>query len=200
MANIDLIDIGSGNIGSLLSSLSKVKAKVNLCRNISDLKNNKLILPGVGSFNVFMEKLKKNKIDRYIFNLIENKKPILGICVGYQVLFSSSEEDGYSEGLKIFKGNFKRIDNDMPIPHVGWNSCNFNKKSKLFNGIKDNTDFYFTHSYILEKFQKKNIATFTKYKTNFPSSVTHENIFGVQFHPEKSQYAGLKILENFLKI
>ena len=88
----------------------------------------------------------------------------------------------------------------MPIPHVGWNSCNFNKKSKLFNGIKDNTDFYFTHSYILEKFQKKNIATFTKYKTNFPSSVTHENIFGVQFHPEKSQYAGLKILENFLKI
>lgn len=200
MANIDLIDIGSGNIGSLLSSLAKAKAKVNLCKNISDLKNNKLIMPGVGSFNSFMKKLKKNKIDKYIFNLIKKKQPILGICVGYQVLFSSSEEDGYTEGLKIFKGNFKKIDNNMPIPHVGWNSCNLSKKNKLFNGIKDNTDFYFTHSYILEKYQRKNIATFTKYKTKFPSSVAHENIFGVQFHPEKSQYAGLKILENFLKI
>ena len=200
MMDIDLIDIGSGNIGSLLSSLGKAKAKVNLCKSISDLKNNKLILPGVGSFNSFVKKLKRNKIDRYILNLIDNKKPILGICVGFQALFSSSEEDGYTEGLNIFKGNFKKIDNNMPIPHVGWNSCNLNKKSKLFEGINDKTDFYFTHSYILKNYQKKNIVTFTKYKTNFPSSVSHENIFGVQFHPEKSQYAGLKILENFLKI
>ena len=134
-------------------------------------------------------------------NLINQKKSILGICLGYQILFEESEEGQASKGLGFVKGNFTNfnsIDNDIKTPHAGWNECKILRSNKLYEGIKNNSDFYFTHSYILKNFNKKDVLTTTDYTYNFVSSIQKQNVYGVQFHPEKSQANGLKILKNFV--
>tara|TARA_B110000003_G_scaffold276284_1_gene321926 strand:+ start:1431 stop:2036 length:606 start_codon:yes stop_codon:yes gene_type:complete len=198
METVDILDLGSGNIGSLTSALEKINIKPNLCKDNNDFRNNKLIIPGVGSFSSFMKKLKSKNIDKYLTEFINKNKSLLGICVGFQVLFESSTEDKFTEGLKFFAGNLDKIKTNLAVPHVGWNSCKFNKNSKLFDDISDNVDFYFTHSFIVNNYEKKDIITFTNYETSFPSSVSKNNIYGLQFHPEKSQFSGLKILKNFV--
>ena len=194
---VDILDLGSGNLGSLISALKKINIKINLCTKVSDFKNNKLIIPGVGSYATFMKKLKDKKIDKYLNQSIKKNKSLLGICIGFQILFESSEEDEFTRGLDFFKGSLNIINTGLPIPHVGWNSCNLNKKSKLFENVKNNTDFYFTHSFTVRDYNKQDVISFTDYGNSFPSSVSKNNIYGVQFHPEKSQLTGLKILKNF---
>jgi len=198
---VDVVDVGTGNIANICSAFKKINISYNLCSKVSDFKGGKIILPGVGAFADFMEKLKKRRIDNYIVNKSNENIPILGICLGFQVLFSSSTEHKLSKGLNLLKGDFGLIKSNLLIPHVGWNDCEIKtKKIDLFKGINNNSDFYFTHSYILKKYEEKDIISFTKYGTKFPSAAKKNNIYGVQFHPEKSQDKGLLILKNFYEM
>ena len=198
---VDVVDVGTGNIANICSAFKKINISYNLCSKVSDFNGGKIILPGVGAYADFMDKLKKRSIDNYIVNKSNENISILGICLGFQVLFSSSTEHKPSKGLNLLKGDFGLIKSDLLIPHVGWNDCEIKKKKiDLFNGINNNSDFYFTHSYILKKYEEKDIIAFTKYGTKFPSAAKKNNIYGVQFHPEKSQDKGLLILKNFYEM
>jgi glutamine amidotransferase len=198
---VDIVDVGTGNIANICSAFKKINISYNLCSKVSDFNGGKIILPGVGAYADFMDKLKKRSIDNYIINKSNENISILGICLGFQVLFSSSTEHKFSEGLNLLKGDFSLIKSNLLIPHVGWNDCEIKKKKNdLFTGIDNNSDFYFTHSYILKKYEEKDIIAFTKYGTKFPSAAKKNNIYGVQFHPEKSQDKGLLILKNFYEM
>ena len=198
--SVDIVDVGTGNIANICSAFKKVNISYNLCSKVSDFNGGKIILPGVGAYADFMDKIKKRGIDNYIVNKSNENVSILGICLGFQVLFSSSTEHKFSKGLNLLKGDFDLIKSNLLIPHVGWNDCEIKKKNYLFIGIDNNSDFYFTHSYILKRYEDKDIIAFTKYGTKFPSAVKKNNIYGVQFHPEKSQDKGLLILKNFYEI
>ena len=198
---VDIVDVGTGNIANICSAFKKINISYNLCSKVSDFNGGKIILPGVGAFADFMDRLKKRNIDHYIIRKSNENISILGICLGFQVLFSSSTEYKFSKGLNLLKGDFGLIKSNLLIPHVGWNDCEIKKeKTDLFKGINDNSDFYFTHSYILKKYEEKDIIAFTKYGTKFPSAAKKNNIYGVQFHPEKSQDKGLLILKNFYEM
>jgi glutamine amidotransferase len=195
---VDIVDVGTGNIANICSAFKKINISYNLCSKVSDFNGGKIILPGVGAFADFMDRLKKRNIDNYIIRKSNENISILGICLGFQVLFSSSTEHKFSKGLNLLKGDFGLIKSNLLIPHVGWTDCEIIKeKTDLFKGINDNSDFYFTHSYILKKYEEKDIIAFTKYGKKFPSAAKKNNIYGVQFHPEKSQDKGLLILKNF---
>lgn len=198
---VDIVDVGTGNIASICSAFKKINISYNLCSKVPDFKGGKIILPGVGAFADFMDKLKMRRIDNYIINKSKENISILGICLGFQVLFSSSTEHKFSKGLSLLKGDFGLIESNLLIPHVGWNDCEIKtKKNDLFKGINNNTDFYFTHSYILKQYEEKDIIAFTKYGKKFPSAAKKNNIYGVQFHPEKSQDKGLLVLKNFYEM
>tara|TARA_B100000902_G_C27018671_1_gene768488 strand:+ start:78 stop:692 length:615 start_codon:yes stop_codon:yes gene_type:complete len=201
---LGIIDLDTGNLASLVSAMNKLNIKFKICKNNFDFQDvDKIILPGVGAFKDFMKKIKNNGIDKILNKKIEGKIPLLGVCVGFQVLFEESNEHGRTEGLNLLKGkikNFKDISTDIKIPHVGWNECKLINDNKLFQGIEDSLDFYFTHSYFLDDCKSEYIISKTDYDTNFVSSINKENIYGVQFHPEKSQANGLKILKNFYEI
>tara|TARA_B100000575_G_scaffold289247_1_gene290706 strand:- start:64 stop:678 length:615 start_codon:yes stop_codon:yes gene_type:complete len=198
---LGIIDLDTGNLASLISAIKKLNINFKVCKNKFDFEQtDKLILPGVGAFKDFMYKIKKNNIDKIINQKIQKNIPILGVCVGFQVLFNKSNEFGDTKGLEILNGdikNFKDISDKIKIPHVGWNECKFLTKNKLFDGINNNSDFYFTHSFTLSDCDSENIITKTNYEIDFISSVNFRNIYGVQFHPEKSQSNGLRLLKNF---
>ena len=199
--SMGIIDLNTGNLASLVSAFNKLNIPIKICKNNFDFEGvEKIILPGVGAFKDFMNKINNNKIDKIIKSKIENRVPILGICVGFQVFFSESNEHGVMNGLKILDGkikNFKDFSNEIKTPHVGWNECKIINNNKLFFGIEDKSDFYFTHSHLLKNCSKQDIVSSTNYEIEFISSVNKSNIYGVQFHPEKSQANGLKLLKNF---
>jgi|TARA_Y100000294_G_C8555637_1_gene337088 glutamine amidotransferase len=200
MANINIVDVGVGNLASLCSALERLNISFKLCKRTNDFQDNsKIILPGVGAFGNFMKKLHERKIDKLIIEKVDKKKSLLGICLGFQILFSDSTEYGNHKGLGLIKGRIKKIDSSKRVPHVGWNECVFNKKSEIFYNVKNNSDFYFLHSYFLETYNKEEVITYTNYGLKFPSSIQKQNVFGVQFHPEKSQYNGLQIIKNFVE-
>ena len=198
---IGIIDVGVGNLGSLASAMRKLNLNFKICKNQNDLNSaDKLILPGVGAFSDFMSKIKKKKIDKLINDKIDANVKILGVCLGFQIFFSSSQEHGKSEGLDILKGeieNIKKLGKNIRVPHVGWNSCKFIRQNILFDGIKNNSDFYFSHSFFLNKCSKIITTSETTYHKKFISSINYKNMYGVQFNPEKSQFNGLKLLKNF---
>jgi len=198
---LGIIDLDTGNIASLIAAIRKLDLKFKICKSQFDCEDvDQLILPGVGAFKDFMEKIKTNKVDKLLNDKLSKKMSILGICAGFQVLFDKSYEFGENKGLSYLNGDiesFKNYSKNIKIPHVGWNECKILNKNKLFEGIEDNSDFYFTHSYMLKNVNKDMILTETKYGIDFASSVKLKNIYGVQFHPEKSQINGLKLLKNF---
>ena len=198
---IGLVDIGIGNLGSLRSALDKLKLDYKNCTENTDFENiEKILLPGVGNFAEFMEVLRSKSLDKTIIKKAYEKTPILGICLGYQILFEGSDEGIKTKGLGLLKGKFKslnEVSETIKIPHVGWNECTIKKKSNLFKGIPDKSDFYFTHTYYLNEHDESDIVSETNYQINFTSSISKNNIYGVQFHPEKSQKNGLQLLENF---
>ena len=201
MKKIAIINYGMGNLRSVENAVRRLNFDPKIVSVPNELDNyDKIILPGVGAFKDFMKKINENKIDKIIYEKLKKNTSILGVCVGFQVLFDRSYEHGNYPGLGILKGefvNFKDKLNNIKVPHVGWNECKILNKNDLFYQIEDNSDFYFTHSYFLKGFDKNDVISETTYNFKFVSVINHKNIYGVQFHPEKSQSNGLKILKNF---
>lgn len=196
---INLIKSGVGNIGSISRVILDLEIEYSLVENIEQInENGKIILPGIGSFDSFIKSLKQNHLFDKIYELVILKKiPILGICVGMQSFFKESEE-GFEKGFGFFNNKCtKFLSSNKKIPHLGWNKVYNNKNNKLFENIEDNF-FYFAHSYHVNLSENKQIIGYTNYDKNFPSAVNLENIYGVQFHPEKSYDQGLQIIKNFI--
>ena len=209
-----IIDYGSGNIKSVYNSVKKTLnnfdqfSKVKVTSNLSQIKiADKIILPGVGSFDQCMDRIKKIKdlVETLKDQVILKKKPFLGICVGMQILANYGYENKKTKGLSWINGNVKSLKKSidyskkLKIPHMGWNNLIINKNNNLFDGITDEDQFYFLHSYFFDIKDKKNVICNTKYGIKIPAIVNHKNIFGFQFHPEKSGKSGLKIIHNWLK-
>ncbi|WP_028844329.1 imidazole glycerol phosphate synthase subunit HisH [Thermodesulfovibrio thiophilus] len=200
---IALIDYGMGNIKSVSKALETTGTDVKITQSPEDIRNAKaIVLPGVGAFRDCMKNLSKLELISVIKEQILKGKPYLGICLGMQILFTESEEFGLCKGLDIFKGKVVRfqLSQGYKIPHMGWNTVKFHKKSRLLEEIKDNSYFYFVHSYYVSPEDSKVVAGVTDYGVEFTSMIIHENIFATQFHPEKSQKTGLTLLRNFIKI
>lgn len=203
---ITVVDYGMGNLRSVQKALGLFYPNVKISSSPQEiLASDKLVLPGVGAFDKAMEELRHRKLADSVVKFIETGRPFLGVCLGLQLLFEESEEGGKAKGLSILKGTVKKFKETkgLKIPHMGWNRIKLkikDKKSKILNGIEDGTFMYFVHSYYVEPEDKGIILCQTKYGASFTSGVHKDNIYGFQFHPEKSQACGLKIVENFVKL
>jgi glutamine amidotransferase len=190
-----------GNLKSVTNALEKLGADAVVTRDKKVIKESRaIILPGVGAFGKCIENLEKLELLDFIKETIEEGKQYLGICLGMQVLFESSEEAPGIAGLGVFKGTVPRFTGNIKIPHMGWNNIKFAKKTEILQGIENSEYFYFVHSYYCSPEDKGIVATTTPYGEEFVSSVQKDNIFACQFHPEKSQRVGLKLLHNFINI
>ena len=197
---IGIIDYDAGNIKSVEKALQYLGQETVVSRDPQVLlKADKVILPGVGSFGDAMENLKKYGLVPVIHEIVEKGTPFLGICLGLQLLFESSDETPGVEGLGILKGKILRIPPSpgLKIPHMGWNSIDIKEDSRLFEGIDRQSYMYFVHSYYLKARNPEDVAATTWYSTDIHAAVEHDNIFACQFHPEKSSELGLRILKNF---
>ena len=206
---VTIVDYNSGNISSVINSFKEValgKANIEVTADINKIKSSdKVVLPGQGSFRSCVEAL--NKINGLTETLnefaINNKKPLLGICVGLQMFADIGYEETETKGLGWISGKVSKIDNQngkYKLPHIGWNQINIVKQSKIFENIENNSHMYFVHSYEFIPNDKNVISATTDYSSNIVCSVEKENIFGTQFHPEKSDKLGLKIIDNFINI
>ena len=207
--NITIVDYKSGNISSVINSFNEVakdKVKIEVTSDINKIKSSdKVVLPGQGSFKSCVEGL--NNINGLVDTLneftINNKKPLLGICVGLQMFADIGYEETETKGLGWISGKVSKIDNKngkYKLPHIGWNQINIVKESKIFKDIENNSHMYFVHSYEFIPNDKNTISATTDYSSNIVCAVEKENIFGTQFHPEKSDKIGLKIIDNFINI
>ena len=205
---IAVIDYGMGNLGNVQRALKVCGAKSTLCTTPASLKRaQKIILPGVGAFPDAVKELKRIKLWDALKDEAAEGKPLLGVCLGYQLLFTSSHEGGKKiKGLDLIPGDVTRFPKTeyrkkrLKVPHMGWNKLKQSKKSRLLKGVKDDDYFYFVHSFFPKPKRSKDILGKTPYGKLFASAVERKNIFGFQFHPEKSQDAGLRILKNFIAL
>lgn len=199
---IVIIDYGMGNLRSVQKGFEKVGAEAKLTRNKKEIKRaSAIVLPGVGAFRDCMENLEKYGLVEPLLQSIEKGKPYLGICLGLQILFSESEEFGSHKGLDLISGKVVKFKPDLEhkVPHMGWNTIEKEKEVPALKGLESGDFFYFVHSYYVVAEEVQWISTFTTYGEAFVSSICKENLFATQFHPEKSQLKGLRILENFVK-
>ena len=207
--NVTIVDYQSGNISSVINSFTEVaEGKVNLevTSDIRKIKSSdKIVLPGQGSFKSCVESL--NSINGLVETLkeftITNKKPLLGICVGLQMFADIGYEEAETKGLGWISGKVSKIDNQngkFKLPHIGWNEIEIKKESKIFKDIKNKSHMYFVHSYEFTPEDKSVISATTNYSSKIICAVEKENLFGTQFHPEKSDKTGLKIIDNFIKL
>lgn len=199
---IAIIDYGVGNIKAFSNIYKNLNIQHKIVKNINDFHNvSKLILPGVGSFDHAMISLKnsgmKEKLDELV---LEKEMPVIGICVGMQMLAKSSEE-GILEGLGWIDGVVKKFDKSKikngPLPHMGWNTLNIKKYNNIFENLEDNPRYYFLHSYYFECVNKNDVIATANYGEEFDCMVNHKNIYGIQCHPEKSHHNGIQLLKNF---
>lgn len=200
---IAIIDYDAGNIKSVEKALQALGEEAVTTRDRDTILNaKKVILPGVGAFGDAMEKIHKYGLYEVIHQVVEQKTPFLGICLGLQLLFERSEESKDVEGLSILKGEILRIPEkqDLKIPHIGWNSLKFPNAGRLFRGISEESYVYFVHSYYLKAKEEEIVTATTEYGTLIHASVEKDNVFACQFHPEKSSALGLQILKNFIEI
>ena len=207
--NVTIVDYKSGNISSVINSFKEVakdKVKIEVTADFKKIKSSdKVVLPGQGSFKSCIDAL--NTINGLVETLndfaINNKKPLLGICVGLQMFADIGYEETETKGLGWIPGKVTKIDNQngkYKLPHIGWNEINIMKYSKIFEDIKDKSHMYFVHSYEFVPNDKNAISATTNYSSNHVCAVEIDNIFGTQFHPEKSDKIGLKIINNFINL
>ena len=198
---IAIIDYGMGNLRSVQKALEREGAQTVITQDPKVLKKaDKIVLPGVGAMKPAMQKLETLGLIEPIKEAIAYGKPFLGICLGFQLLFSTSDEGGNAKGLGILPGAVRKF-KSLKVPHMGWNQLIIkNDRCAILSGIKNSSDVYFCHSYFVQPKQRTITAATTKYGREFACVGAYKNIFGVQFHPEKSQDIGLKILQNFVNL
>ncbi len=200
MPDVAIIDYGVGNLRSVEKAFAAtgcnavVSADENLLR-----KSERLVLPGVGAFGACMDALTERGFDELVRERVTAGTPLLGVCVGMQMLFEESDEFGPTPGLGLLRGRVRRFADDLVVPQVGWNQIRQRKPHPLFQGISDSAFFYFVHSYYCEPVEQEVILGETDYGVAYSSVVARKNLCGVQFHPEKSQAAGLRLLSNFAR-
>ena len=193
-----IIDYNVGNLHNLKNALDYGGFKSKLVSHADDVKKaDRILLPGVGAFAPAMDHLKQSGMLEALHEKVQSGTPMLGVCVGAQLLMDNSEEDGFHYGLGWIKGEIKRFSHELKIPQIGWNSVTQQKKNLLFKDVSDEMHFYFVHSYHLEPANSDQVLGITNYGYDFASVVCKDNLWGVQFHPEKSQNAGLQLLKNF---
>ena len=198
---IAVIDYGMGNLRSVQKALEKVGADAVITEDPQQVRSaQKVVLPGVGAMAPAMDKLRALGMTEALGDVVASGTPLLGICLGYQLLFDRSDEGGNSDGLGILKGHVKRF-TSLKVPHMGWNQLQIRQKDcPLFAGLEEGAEVYFCHSYFVDPSDPSDTATQTEYGIPFASSVCHGQIYGLQFHPEKSQEVGLTILKNFVEL
>jgi imidazole glycerol-phosphate synthase subunit HisH len=200
---IIVVDYGMGNLRSVQKGFEKVGSTAVISRDVTDIqKADHLVLPGVGAFPECMANLSRLGLIDPVLEFIGSGKPFLGICLGLQLLFDESEEFGVHEGLKVIPGTVKAFEKNMglKIPHMGWNQIFFQKQVPIFQGIAEGSYVYFVHSYYVAPQNADDVACVSEYGITFTAGVAKDNVFAVQFHPEKSQDIGLRILTNFAQL
>ena len=200
---IAIIDYDAGNIKSVEKAIQYLGEDAVITRDRDLILNSdKVILPGVGSLGDAMAKIREYDLVNTIYDVVDKKTPFLGICLGLQLLFKTSEESEGVTGLGLLDGRIIRIPDapGLKIPHMGWNSLDIKPGATLFQGIEDQSYVYFVHSYYLQAEHEEDVAATTVYSTKIHASVEHENIYACQFHPEKSSRVGLQILKNFIQL
>jgi imidazole glycerol-phosphate synthase subunit HisH len=196
---ITVVDYGVGNLHSVAKALEKVGADTRVTSDWKDVeKSDGVVLPGVGAFKDSMDAMHRSDLAKAIKAYIASGKPFLGVCVGLQMLFAESEEFGISKGLGVFPGRVVKFNQNQKVPHMGWNGIKITKPGNpLLKGVEDGAYLYFVHSFYVAPETSSLTAATCQYGTEFTCMVWEKNVFGTQFHPEKSQTVGLKIYENF---
>lgn len=201
MTDVAIIDYGVGNLRSVEKALAWVGCEARVSSDEDELRRAKrLVLPGVGAFGACMEALGERGFDQLVRERVAEGVPLLGVCVGMQMLFEESEEFGRQAGLGLLRGRVRRFAGSLHVPQVGWNQVRQQSAHPLFAEIEDNAFFYFVHSYYCEAMDREVVLGETEYDTSYASVIAHKNVCGVQFHPEKSQTAGLRLLKNFAQM
>lgn len=197
MIKVAIFDYGSGNLFSLKAALERLGAEVEIIKDLKNLdKFDGLVLPGVGNFDPAIKSIRDYK--KHLENAVENGMPMLGICLGMEMLFDRSEE-GKLKGLSILDGEVVMLPKKKKIPHMGWNNLKIVKDSKLLQGLDNDTWVYFVHSYRAKPKDRKLVVAKSDYGLEFPAAIEYKNLFGTQFHPEKSGQVGTVMLRNFLR-
>ncbi len=197
---IAIIDYGAGNLRSVINAITQLGYQAEITSRPEDILRAKAVfLPGVGAAGDTIATLKRLGLTETIEQLVSENRPLFGICIGLQILFTGTEEGGWHECLNIIPGRVKRFSEGLKVPHMGWNQVKQRFTHPLFEGIPDNTNFYFVHSYYVDPEDKSVIAAETNYGIDFCSAIAKGNLVATQFHPEKSGELGLKIYENFIR-
>jgi imidazole glycerol-phosphate synthase subunit HisH len=201
MTEVAIIDYGVGNLRSVEKAFAAADCEAIISSDAAELRRaERLVLPGVGAFPACMKELTERGFDRLVVDRVKAGTPLLGVCVGMQMLFEESEEFGRTKGLGLLRGRVRRFEGDLVVPQVGWNQIRQRTNHALFREIADQSFFYFVHSYYCEPAERDVVIGETEYGISYASVVARENVCGVQFHPEKSQAAGLRMLANFAKM
>lgn len=197
---ITIIDYGMGNLHSVQKAFEAMGATAQISQDSRQIQSaEKIVLPGVGAMGAAMQRLTELNLVAVIKKVIKEGQPFLGICLGMQLLFKETEEGGKVEGLGILEGKVEKF-KGVKVPHIGWNQIKMKNPCKLFDGIAENSFVYFCHSYFCQPQEVSIVATETAYGIDFASAICKDNVWAVQFHPEKSQQLGLKILQNFFTL
>lgn len=195
---ITIIDYGMGNLRSVQKGFQRVGFEATITDRSDEVRRaSKLVLPGVGAFGDAMENLRRLKLIESILDAVDRGTPLLGICLGLQLFFEESEERGIHRGLGLLKGKVRRFPDTLRVPQIGWNQIHIQRESPLLQGIPDGSFFYFVHSYYVDPEEGNDTVALTDYGIYYTSIAAESPLYGVQFHPEKSQDLGLKILKNF---
>jgi len=200
MVQLAIIDYGVGNLRSVEKAFAATGCDAFVSGDERVLRAaERLVLPGVGAFGACMKALSQRGFDQLVCERVAEGTPLLGVCVGMQLLFEESEEFGATPGLGLLRGQVRRFSDEVVVPHIGWNRVEQIREHPLFNDVANGSFFYFVHSYYCEAVETGVIAGETEYALHYASVVAHKNICGVQFHPEKSQASGLRLLQNFAR-
>lgn len=198
---IAILDYGMGNLRSVQKGLEKAGYQAEICSDPAVVAGSPgVVLPGVGAFADAMDNLRRSGLDQALRQVVNDGKPVLGICLGLQLFFESSEEWGDTRGLGFFPGQVRRFHGDLKVPHLGWNQVRITRPTPLFANLPDQSYFYFVHSYYVDPGEPELTIGTTDYGITFTSAVGSGNVYGLQFHPEKSSQAGSQVLANFGKL